>query len=426
MKEKKTGTKQSPSVRAAFAELLKRNRFRESAVFGDWPWGGKRGSGLHDPLEKLEIIERTLSPRAARALYGASWFARNVVDVIAEDMTRRWCIVRTGDDNLDAVVSEYFQALEAQSRFHDLVRHDLIYGNGIMIVAADDGSDMKAPLRPDKLKSVKFLNVVSPVHVSIDAEMDNDIGSSTYGDIVQYKFVQDGKQVTVHASRVFHLAMRALYGEKWGHSIFVPMLQVIKVLDSAEWSAGQILYSLVTKVIKGNFAGLTDAEERALQDELEQSLNMLTTVLLSKNEEFEYKSPAGVSQGVQALLDFVWECASGAARIPRTHLIGQQAGAIAGAREDTKTYYGRIAGLQESYLAPLIVRLARLVLVAKDGGGLDPQTVNDMPLKVEFVPLSVEDEQAKAQTLLDKAKAIQILVDTGIVDIESAKEMIRT
>lgn len=407
-------------LRSAFVELLKRNRFRESA-FGDEVWGGKRGSLLHDPLEKLGVIKRLLSPQAARALYGASWFARNVVDVISEDMTRRWCVVHTGDEGLDKTVEDYLRFLEARSRFHDLVRHDLIYGNGIMLVAAEDGADMKSPLRADKLKAVKFLNVISPLHVSIEGDIDEDVGSPTYGEIVQYRFSKGGKPALVHSSRVLHLAMRALYGEKWGSSVFIPMLQIIKVLDSAEWSAGQILYSLVTKVIKGNFSGLTDAEERALQEELDQSLNMITTILLGKSEEFEYKSPAGVTQGVQALLDFVWECAAGAARIPRTHLIGQQAGAIAGAREDTKTYYGRIAGLQDSYLVPLLERLVKMILVAKDGGGLSLEAAEEIPLEIVFNPLGIEDEQAKAQVFLDKAKAVQILVDTGIMDIESAK-----
>ncbi|MFN7139263.1 MAG: anti-CBASS protein Acb1 family protein, partial [Limisphaerales bacterium] len=122
-------------------------------------------------------------------------------------------------------------------------------------------------------------------------------------------------------------------------ALFLPLIQIIKVVDSAEWSVGQIMYSLVTKVVKGNFSAMTDAEYRALQEDLDRSLNALTTVLLGRGEEFEYKSPAGVSQGVASLLDFVWQCASASLRMPRTHLIGQQAGAIAGAREDTRTYY---------------------------------------------------------------------------------------
>lgn len=401
----------------ALSEFVRRNRRRYESVFGN----GKRGSS-DDPLVRLEIIQQTINPKAARALYEASWFARNVVDIVAEDMTRNWCQVQTGNQELDDIVTKYLVKLGAQSVFHDLVRHDLIFGNGIVLVGLEDGADLSKPVRADSIRSVRFLNVLDPMSISSEAEIDTNITSPTYGEIVRYKVKSRGKEdVSIHSSRIFHLAMRALYGEKWGTSVFVPMLQIIKVLDSAEWSVGQILYSSVTKVLRGNFAGLTDAEERALRDELDQSLNMLTTICLNKNEEFEYKSPAGVSQGIDALLDFIWECAAGAARVPRTHLIGQQAGAIAGAREDTKTYYRRIAGLQQAYLEPLLKRLAQYILMAKDGGGLSPDAVSSMAIRVIF-PGVQSDGSEVAQAVLDTARALQIFVDTGIMSVEEAQE----
>lgn len=390
---------------------------RAMGVFG--ALDGKRGS-LHDPLERLFVTSRDLPPQVCRSLYESSWFARNVVDIISEDMTREWCVVRTGDEAIDAIVEKYMHKLDVQSKFHDMVRYEMIYGNGIILMAIEDGKPLSAAVG-DNIQSVRFLNVIVPV--GIDATINKDIVSPLYGDIEKYIFPSVDKKIEVHSSRVLHLTMRALYGEKFGKSAFVPILQIAQVVDSAEWSVGQIVYSMVTKVVKGNFSTLTDKEYVALREDLDKALNALTTVMLDKNEEFQYVSPAGVSQGVSALLDFVWQCASAALRMPRTHLIGQQAGAIAGAREDTRTYYARVRSMQKAYLEPLLKKLVYVILLARDGAGLKREDLRAMNIEIKFNPLGVDDEQAAAQALLDRAKAVQVLVDTGIIDLEQAKKI---
>ncbi len=363
----------------------------------------RKGSTRYDPYEKFEVVQRLLEPEVARVLYEQFWPARNIVDVLAEDMTRRW-ITLEGDPHTKDIAEAELKRLNAQSAFHDLIRHELITGDGIIIIGADDGQSPDQPLRAGPVK-VRFLHVLGRDGIE-DIDIDDDALSPQYGKAK--RFILKGKKV-VHASRVLHLQTRTLTNEKWGASIFLPLLQIFLVMDNAEWSVGQILYSLIFKVVKTKTLFHSQAQDENLDAEIAKELNALSAVIVGPDEDVEFRSPTGSLGSVGDLLEYIFNSYSAAARIPKTRLIGAGVGTLSGAEFDTRSYYDRINGMQEAYLRELIQRLLDLIAPG---------------VSFTFNSLLTEDEQRKASTFKDKVAAIVELVNIGAITIEEARGML--
>lgn len=144
-----------------------------------------------------------------------------------------------------------------------------------------------------------------------------------------------------------------------------------------------------------------------------------STALISDKDELT-KESTNVG-GIDSLLDFLWEYLSGAARMPKSVLKGQEAGTLAGAQYDVMNYYSRIASDQENKMRPQLEYLLKLLMRASDecGGSLDPDTVN---WSIEFNPLWSVDSQTDSQIRLANAQADQIYIQNGVQGPEEVRE----
>lgn len=377
--------------------------------------GGAKGNRRFDPYEDFQIAPRVLAPETARILYEQFWPARNVADAFAEDMTRGWfSLVIPEQPALVKIVEAYLSKLKAQTHFHSMVLNEAIYGDGAIALGIKDGRAVRERVDEDNIETIEFLHSFGRPAIS-NMELDKNLFGAGYGRIQQFE-LQGAAQstLTVDASRILHLQMRGLENEIWGNSLFLPMLQVFLVLDNAEWTIGQLIYSLVFKVLKSDWEFDNVEQEAQAQQQLEKELTVLSTYLLGKEEELSYAGPTGAISGVDSLLNFIWEAYAGAARMPKAHLIGQPQGTITGASWDTRRYFDRLAGLQESYLRELIEKLIRYILLARDGGALTVEAVQALHWEVKFNSLLVEDATEQGKRDLIKAQTAQVLIDSGV------------
>lgn len=392
-------------------------RLARLASFFRSPTGAK-GNPIYDPLMRMQLQSKTLEPAAARMFYEQLWMARNVADVYAEDLTRAGFTVEIPDrPELVDIVESYLRRLQFQTALHSACLNEAIYGDGGIVLNIADGRDPASPVDRSSIQSVRHLNAFGRTSMA-DIVIQDDVTKERYGYATAFKFhvpSARGRVVVVDASRVLHLQMRGLADDKWGSSVFVPMLQVFQALETAEWTAAQLMRMMVFRVLKSDFTTDTTDDEDAINAELEKELDALTAMLIGKDEELYWLSPTGsIGSGVREFLDFLWECYAGAARIPKAHLIGQQQGTLSGASFDTVTWYNRVSGLQESYLREIVERLVSYILLAKDGGNLSPEELDELNWRVRFNALMRLSDVEQVEVDLKRAQERQIYIDLGV------------
>src|SRR5699024_727387 len=103
-----------------------------------------------------------------------------------------------------------------------------------------------------------------------------------------------------------------------------------------------------------------------------------------KNDDLEKVS--NNPGGIDSLFSFAWQQLSTATGIPKSILMGEQAGTLAGASQDVVNYYDSIGALQEQVIKPQLEWLVKLLMWSENvgGGSEDPDSLD---WHIEFYPL---------------------------------------
>ncbi|WAD02599.1 DUF1073 domain-containing protein [Levilactobacillus brevis] len=363
-------------------------------------------------------------------LYRGNSMARNIVDIPAEDMTRNGWHIKMDDNSLAAKYEARLNELNAQKRFKDLYRYSRLYRAGYIAISTTESWNygLEDPLNPDRLLRISFITAFSSKKVN-ETKFDDDVFSPTYGQALSYQINNGTADVQgsnyygvqqVDKSRLLRQQELRFEDETEGISLLETIYDILMTMDTGLYSVGEILYDYVFKVFKSPSVDDT-SPDKLLQVGAAASSKFRTesTALISDKDELT-KESTNVG-GIDSLLDFLWEYLSGAARMPKSVLKGQEAGTLAGAQYDVMNYYSRIASDQENKMRPQLEYLLKLLMRASDecGGSLDPDTVN---WSIEFNPLWSVDSQTDSQIRLANAQADQIYIQNGVQGPEEVRE----
>lgn len=283
-------------------------------------------------------------------------------------------------------------------------------------------------MNPDRLLRIPFITAFSSKKVN-ETKFDDDVFSPTYGQALSYQINNGTADVQgsnyygvqqVDKSRLLRQQELRFEDETEGVSLLETIYDILMTMDTGLYSVGEILYDYVFKVFKSPSVDDT-SPDKLLQVGAAASSKFRTesTALISDKEELT-KESTNVG-GIDSLLDFLWEYLSGAARMPKSVLKGQEAGTLTGAQYDVMNYYSRIASDQENKMRPQLEYLLKLLMRASDecGGPLDPDTVD---WSIEFNPLWSVDSQTDSQIRLANAQADQIYIQNGVQGPEEVRE----
>lgn len=363
-------------------------------------------------------------------LYRGNSMARNIVDIPAEDMTRNGWHIKMDDNTLAAKYEARLNELNAQKRFKDLYRYSRLHRAGFIAISTTESwnYDLADPLNPDRLLKIPFITAFSSKKVN-ETKFDDDVFSPTYGQALSYQINNGTADVQgsnyygtrqVDKSRLLRQQELRFEDETEGVSLLETIYDILMTMDTGLYSVGEILYDYVFKVFKSPSVDDT-SPDKLLQVGAAASSKFRTesTALISDKDELT-KESTNVG-GIDSLLDFLWEYLSGAARMPKSVLKGQEAGTLTGAQYDVMNYYSRIASDQENKMRPQLEYLLKLLMRASDecGGPLDPDTVN---WSIEFNPLWSVDSQTDSQIRLANAQADQIYIQNGVQGPEEVRE----
>jgi len=385
--------------------------------------GSSKGKYGKDPLSsQYQYDSPLLTQKEIDNMYKHKRIFQNIIEVPAEDATRQWVDFENTDEK--KAILDKLNDLDAQSAFEKILEYERLTGDGFISMGAreSNGFDLDEELSEDSLLDIDYIHPFSKKKVQ-DGLIDEDPFSGDFNKFMYYELtpLMDETRL-VHSSRVLHLQTRVFEGEKWGMSLGIPLYEPIMILDNIAWSLGQIAYAMTFKVLKSDDVNMNNKEQvKNMTEELEKFFNSKSLAVIGKDEELTHEGPGNNLPNIGAMTEFIWDFLAGSARMPKSHMLGQQQGTITGGEYDSMNYYMRISGIQENYIRPLLERLITLLYKAEDSG-VGEGSVENPDFTLKFNPLWKLDRQTDMELREMQAKIDKIYLKQMVLNPDDVKE----
>lgn len=354
-------------------------------------------------------------------LYRSDGLARKVVDVIPDDMLRRWISI-SGD------ASNEFMALLDRVQFKTilsrLLRYARLYGGALAVAIVDDGSEINEPLNPNGIKDILGFRVYDRWQVSWTTTMlyDNPL-TMRYGYPEQYLVTPyEGQSFYVHESRTIRMDgaylpenLRINNGG-WADSVLEAAFRPLMRYGATHAYAANLVRDFEQKVLSvdGLAELIASGNEQQVLDRisiLDQGRSVINTLILDSQETFT-KSASSVA-GLSELLDRFAANVSAVTGIPQAKLFGEAPGGLnATGDADLTNYYDMIASQQVDRLTDPINWT--LEIAARVLGTERPP--------FEFRPLETPNESEIVTMRAAQAQTDSVYIGMGVLTPNEVRE----
>lgn len=399
------------------------NQFRE-----DFMQGNGKANSKDKLTRQVAGARRKLSQEELSALYADSRIVQNIIEIPAEDMTRNWFTLRMKDEQLARDIMSKLADLNAKQAFKKMRTYERLRGDGFISLGVTQGSKfaLNEPMDMNKLYSVDYLHAFSSLKVN-EFLINEDMFDIRYGQLEELRINRSSRngiqtvesESAVHISRLLHDQTRRLEDEYQGQSLLEPMYDILTVLDTSLWSVGQILHDFTFKVYESkDIENLDSKDKQQLSMLMDFMFRTEALAMIGEGEKLTKQSTSVA--GIKDLLDYVWDILSGAARMPKTVIKGQEAGTITGAQYDVMNYYSRIVADQENDMKPHLEKLIRMLLMSEKelGGRIDPDSLE---WEIKFNPLWQVDSKTDAEIRKLTAETDQIYITNGVNTVDEVR-----
>ena len=324
-----------------------------------------KGKFGEDVLANQSIKNKQkLSDNEINDLLASNELARIVLEAPVLDTFKNGLTVKVTDskgmiiEKQTSKLNKRLEELEFLRKLQELLISSRRYGFATMFMAVKEkvGKTTSSPLSDnytilgfniitkDNIRSIsKNTDVLDPKFNEVTelritpkrrAQAEHRVLETAVFSTAKLDFVRD-QEAIIHPSRMIFSEEYAKPGEL-GMSIFQQLYDRFVIFDTVEWSIGQLIYRinfLVYSTSKQNAEGLS---KRGISH-MEQEINSSTLAVIGKDDELK---SVDTSRGVdpEQYINGAGTILSIHTNIPKQRLIGNSAGAIAGAKEDAKKY----------------------------------------------------------------------------------------
>lgn len=376
------------------------------------------------------------------AAYRGSWVVGQVVDCVAEDMTRAGIDVTTNEEEQDI---KEFQAgmsrLSIWSSLRDLIKWGRLYGGAIGVIQVE-GQDLATPLKIDTIQKGQFKGIVVYDRWQLNPDLTRVINAGPNMGLPEYYYIVTGEtpgtpaptaigQITVHHSRVIRGIgiklpfFQAITEMMWGESVLERLWDRLISFDSVTMSTANLIERANNRTVgvEGyrQIIAAGGKAQQALEKQFEamrmfQSNEGMT--VLDKNDTFQTTNYtfAGLPD---VILQFGQQL-SGASQIPLVRLFGQSpAGLNSTGESDLRMYYDGINAKQEADLRPAFNVLVHVMWRSFFG--------RPAPKDIEFTftPLWQMSAMDKATVAKTNTETVLGAMDSGVIDRATAMKELR-
>lgn len=357
------------------------------------------------------------------AAYRSDWVARKIVDIPAKDSTRQWRNWLADEQQIEDIEAEE-KRLNVQSKVKQAMIRGRLYGGGCLLLGLKN-SNPAEPIDVEKIKQgdLEFVHVLSR-HQLGAGQIERDPASEWFGQPKEYTLQTSSAvfsgQMVIHPSRLVRFLGAELPDSEiagndgWGDSILQAVDDAVKNVGLSSQGIAAMVNEAKIDVIKipglMNNISQADYRERLLErfTLANTAKSVFNKLLLDKEEEWE-RIEAKFTD-LPDVLRLYLVIASGAADIPATRLLSQSPqGMNATGDSDTRNYYDRLSGEQETEVTPALTTFDEVLIRSALGTRPDE-------LYYTWRPLWQMTEQEKSAVAKNKAETYKIDHDVGLID----------
>lgn len=320
----------------------------------------------------------------------------------------------------------HYEGLNGDCYFQEAMHYERAYGGGLLIMGANDGRPMSAPLDETNIRTFDWCNVLTPREAHAITHYTNP-QEAKYGQVKQWRIVPatyDGAaQVPyydIHESRVicFPGISTSQYERVarlgWGTSILVRMLRVLQQFQASYEGISNLMSDFATATFKqeGLAELLAQNDDKMIVNRariIDMTRSIARTVMIDSREE--YKRDVAPLTGVPEVLEAFEHRLAAAAEMPVSLLMGRvPTGLSANGDGDMKFFKDKIAARQRQHLRPRHARFLKVMMLAKDS---PTKGVLPKQWKLKYNPLYQPTGLEVAQTDYYVAQGDNLYINNG-------------
>ena len=390
-------------------------------------------TGMGDPSrDKLQFASfapvQNLDYGEIESLYYGDDMCERIVDSLPDEAFRRGF---TLEGPQAEEVLRAFKVLRVNTKLRDNYAWARLWGGSAMVLGLDDGQTQDKPLDVERVKSLKFINVVDRRYVNPVTYYENAL-SPDFGKPATYQvtpafgggaaswtaaqnniIIHESRLIKFNGTKIDDITTRRLAG--WSYSVLQRPYDVIRLFASAFQASGQLMNDAGQAIfsVKGLMTQLSGPNSSAILQRfasLDQQRWAGRMILADKDNEEFHREPVQVA-GVSDLLQHFELRLAAAARMPVTMLMGQSpAGMNATGESDTRQWYASVKAAQSNDLEPAINRLADIITA----GAWSADEEN----KVVWAAMEEPNDKEDAEVALLVAQKWQVYTTIGALSGE--------
>jgi len=393
----------------------------EDAVdLGHATGGGIRADGLQNVFigmgtgrDKSQYTKTTatifLAQEELENLYG-EWLPRRIVDIYADQATRKGFKVLFGGDGVRAEevqgVEQVIEDLYILESLNLAAKNSRLYGGACLLLFIDDGRPAYMPVDKRNIRRVEEIECLDRWQIApvINEENLYDYSKATYYQIISGDLINEPQLSYIHKDRILRFdgdwlpyrIRQRNYG--WGMSSLQTVYDSFRHYWTGLNSAATLLteFDIFVHKVRGLAAMLAAGKEGAVRDRLQvndmsKSIYRGYAIDAEKEElEFISRNFGGIGEVLEKLrVDII-----GASKIPHTVLFGESPSGLGSTgRSEERDFAKTLADYQSTNFKRPIKKLMELIMLSKEGptNGRLPES-----WRISFNPLFELNEREMA------------------------------
>lgn len=382
----------------------------------------------NDVLNRQRPVKRYLSDEVITDLVASNEFAKIILNAPIEDVLKNGLNItilnKNGDKDIEKtkLLNNKLDSLDYLEKIREFMFSVRKYGYAVLYLNAfeDVESETAAELKDNY--SIKGLSIFDKTEIS-KIKINTSKLDLKYEEVIELN-VRDteyngyGKTTNniIHPSRAIFTRINE-HKTEIGESIFTSLFDRMVILDSTEWSIGQLIYRAVFLIYKTDMTTMEDIIKSGGLRTKEEEINTSTIAVIGANDDMQtINSTGGIDP--EKFINAVLTILSIHTNIPKQRLSGNMQGTLAGAEEDTKKYIEYLKRYFNRYILPVVNKLIDKILVElriNQEYRVELPNLNE-PTELEEIEINLKKIEKDTKKLEYLEKAVNIVATTEIIE----------
>jgi len=314
----------------------------------------------------------------------SEWIPKRIVDIVAEQATRKGFKVLFGGEGAAAeVVTGIEQVIEDLYILENLglaCKNARLFGGSVILLYIDDGRAADQPVDKRSIRKIEGMEVLDRWQIApvINEEALYDYSKATYYQIISGDLIRQPQLTYIHKDRILRFDGEWLpyrirqrnYG--WGMSTLQSVYDSFRFYSTGISSAATLLteFDIFVHKLRGLSTMLAAGKEKDVRDRLvlnDMSKSVYRGYAIdAEKEELEFISRnfGGIGEILEKLrIDII-----GASQIPHTILFGESPGGLGSTgRSEERDFAKMLGDYQSAHFKRPMQQLVEMIMLSKDG-----------------------------------------------------------